>query len=122
MKGSGRLLLAAMGMMASLQSIAADIAFSSGADFSEMNLELRRKDDPNPQAVMLNVTLSPEAQRRLERVTTEGMHQRLQLSINGVQVSNATIQSVIKGPSLRISVPREVARDLLPTLLEPLTP
>ncbi|PCR96990.1 hypothetical protein CP336_08525 [Pseudomonas fluorescens] len=122
MKGSGRLLLAAMGMMASLQSIAADIAFSSGADFSEMNLEFRRNDDPNPQAVMLNVTLSPEAQRRLERVTTEGMHQRLQLSINGVQVSNATIQSVIKGPSLMISVPREVARDLLPTLLEPLTP
>ncbi|HEX4550741.1 hypothetical protein [Pseudomonas sp.] len=118
MKGSGRVLLAVLAMMVSWQLLAAEIAFTSDADFSEMSLQLKRIDDPNPQAVMLNVTLSPDAQRRLQRVTAEEMHQRLTLSINGVQVSSATIQSVINGPDLMISVPREVASRLLPTLLE----
>ncbi|MDI2144029.1 MULTISPECIES: hypothetical protein [unclassified Pseudomonas] len=118
MNGSGRVLLAVLAMMAAWPSMAAEIAFSSETDFSEMSLELKRIDDPNPHAVMLNVTLNPDAQHRLQRVTTEGLHQPLQLSINGVQVSSATIQSVIKGPSLMISVPREVASKLLPTLLE----
>ncbi|WP_423205052.1 hypothetical protein PGC34_06480 [Pseudomonas kribbensis] len=118
MKGSGRVLLAVLAMMASWPSMAAEIAFSSETDFSEMSLELKRIDDPNPQVVELNVILSPDAQRRLQRVTTEAIHQRLQLSINGVQVSSATIQSVINGPSLRIAVPRKVASKLLPTLLE----
>jgi hypothetical protein len=118
MKGSGRVLLTVLAMMASWQSMAAEIAFSSDADFSEMSLELKRIDNPNPQALMLNVTLSPDAQRRLQQVTTEKVHQPLLLSINGVQVSSATIQSVINGPGLMISVPREVASKLLPTLLE----
>ena len=118
MKGSGRVLLAVLAMMVSWQSLAAEIAFTSDADFSEMSLQLKRIDDQNPQAVMLNVTLSPDAQRRLQRVTAEEMHQPLTLSINGVQVSSATIQSVINGPDLMISVPREVASKLLPTLLE----
>ncbi|AMQ85986.1 hypothetical protein ACTJK3_23300 [Pseudomonas sp. 22105] len=122
MKGSGRVLLAVLALMASFPSVAAEIAFSSAADFSEMSLELKRIDDPNPQTVELNVTLSPDAQRRLERATTEGMHKLLQVSINGIQVSSAMVGSVVRGPGLRIGVPREVARNLVPTLLEPLTP
>jgi hypothetical protein len=118
MKGSGRVLLAVLAMIVSWQSLAAEIAFTSDADFSEMSLQLKRIDDPNPQAVMLHVTLSLDAQRRLQRVTAEEMHQPLTLSINGVQVSSATIQSVINGPDLMISVPREVVSRLLPTLLE----
>lgn len=122
MKVSGRVLLAVLALMASFPSVAAEIAFSSAADFSEMSLELKRIDDPNPQTVELNVTLSPDAQRRLERATTEGMHKLLQVSINGIQVSSAMVGSVVRGPGLRIGVPREVARNLVPTLLEPLTP
>ncbi|BCX66562.1 MULTISPECIES: hypothetical protein [Pseudomonas] len=106
-------------MMAALPSLAADIDFSSRSDFTEMSLELKRVDDPNPQSIGLKVTLSPEAQRRLEQVTSQEMHQRLRLSINGVLVSTATIQSVINGPGLAISVPRAVAGKLVPTLLEP---
>lgn len=87
-----------------------------------MSLKLKRIDDPNPQTVELNVTLSPDAQRRLERATTEGMHKLLQVSINGIQVSSAMVGSVVRGPGLRIGMPREVARNLVPTLLEPLTP
>jgi hypothetical protein len=119
MRGVGKLLFVALGMMAAQPCLAADIAFLSGSDFTEMNLELKRIDDPNPQSIGLKVTLSPDAQRRLEQVTRQEMHQRLRLSINGVLVSTTTIHSVINGPSLLISVPREIATNLLPTLLEP---
>ncbi|WCM52635.1 hypothetical protein OH720_06365 [Pseudomonas sp. WJP1] len=85
----------------------------------EMNLELKRVDDPNPQSIALKVVLSPDAQSRLEQVTRQEMHQSLRLSINGILVSTSTVQSVIRGPGLMISVPREIADNLLPTLLEP---
>ncbi|MNV07182.1 hypothetical protein D3C71_976020 [compost metagenome] len=119
MKGSGKLLLAALAMTTALQCQAADFAFSSQSDFSEMNLQLKRAGEPHLQFIDLQVTLSPEAQSRFTRVTREEMHQTLRLFINGVLVSTATIQSVISGPSLRIALPSEIARNLLPTLLEP---
>jgi hypothetical protein len=109
-------------MMVATQCLAAEIDFTSRSDFTAMNLELKRIDDPNPQSIGLNVTLSPDAQQRLETVSRQEMHQRLRLSINGVLVTTATIQSVIKGPSLSIAVPREIAGNLLPTLLEPAAP
>jgi hypothetical protein len=122
MRGSGKLIFVALGMMAAMQCLAAEIDFTSRSDFTAMNLELKRIDDPNPQSIGLNVTLSPDAQQRLETVSRQEMHQRLRLSINGVLVTTATIQSVIKGPSLSIAVPREIAGNLLPTLLEPAAP
>jgi hypothetical protein len=109
----------ALGMMVAMSCLAADIDLSSRSDFTEMNLELKRVDDPNPQSIALKVMLSPDAQRRLEQLSRREMHQPLRLSINGVLVSTATIQAVIRGPGLTISVPREIAGDLLPTLLEP---
>lgn len=122
MRGSGKLICVALGMMAAMQCLAADIDLSSRSDFTQMNLELKRVDDPNPQSIALRVMLSPDAQRRLEQLSREQMHQRLRLSINGVQVSNATIQSVIKGPGLMISIPRAIAGKLVPTLLDPPAP
>lgn len=119
MKGSGKLFFGALGMVAAMQCLAADIIFTSRSDFTVMNLELRRVDEHSPQSIELNVTLSPDAQRRLAQVTRQEMHQRVRLFINGVLVSTTTVQSEIRGPSLRISVPREIAGDLVPTLLEP---
>lgn len=122
MRGSGRLLLGAFAMTAALPCLAADIAFSSVTDFTQMSLQLRTADNANPQSIGLQVTLAPEAQRRLAQVTRQAMHQPLRLVINGVLVSTATIQAVVEGPGLMISVPRDIARDLVPTLLEPSTP
>jgi len=119
MRGSRQMIVVALGMMVAMSSLAADIDLSSRSDFTEMNLELKRVDDPNPQSIALKVMLSPDAQRRLEQLSRREMHQPLRLSINGVLVSTATIQAVIRGPGLTISVPREIAGDLLPTLLEP---
>jgi preprotein translocase subunit SecD len=122
MRGSRRLLLGAFAMTAALPCLAADIAFSSVTDFTQMSLQLRTADNANPQSIGLNVTLAPEAQRRLAQVTRQAMHQPLRLVINGVLVSTATIQAVLEGPGLMISIPRDIARDLVPTLLEPSTP
>ncbi|VVQ16555.1 hypothetical protein PS914_05882 [Pseudomonas fluorescens] len=122
MRGSGRLLLGAFAMTAALPCLAADIAFSSVIDFTQMSLQLRTADHANPQSIGLHVTLAPEAQRRLAQVTRQAMHQPLRLVINGVLVSTATIQAVLEGPGLMISVPRDIARDLVPTLLEPSAP
>lgn len=122
MRGSSRLLLGAFAMTAALPCLAADIAFSSVTDFTQMSLQLRTADNANPQSIGLQVTLAPEAQRRLAQVTRQAMHQPLRLLINGVLVSTATIQAVVEGPGLMISVPRDIARDLVPTLLEPSTP
>ena len=121
MGGSRRLLLGAFAMTAALPCLAADIAFSSVTDFTQMSLQLRTADNANPQSIGLQVTLAPEAQRRLAQVTRQAMHQPLRLVINGVLVSTATIQAVVEGPGLMISVPRDIARDLVPTLLEPST-
>ncbi|WP_237140689.1 hypothetical protein [Pseudomonas silesiensis] len=109
-------------MTAALPCLAADIAFSSVTDFTQMSLQLRTADNANPQSIGLQVTLAPEARRRLAQVTRQAMHQPLRLVINGVLVSTATIQAVVEGPGLMISVPRDIARDLVPTLLEPSTP
>ncbi|NUU37517.1 hypothetical protein [Pseudomonas sp. C2B4] len=119
MRGSGKLIFGVLGMAAAMQCLAADITFTSRSDFTAMDLELKRIDNLNPQSIGLKVTLSPNAQRRLAQVTRQEMHQRVRLFINGVLVSTTTVQSEIRGPSLFISVPREIAGDLVPTLLEP---
>lgn len=118
MKDAWKVFFVALGMAASLQCLAAEIAFSSASDFTAMSLELRTVDNLNPQSVGLHVTLSPDAQGRLAQVTRQALHQPLRLFINGQLISTATIQSVVEGPGLMISVPREIARKLVPTLLE----
>ncbi|KAB0500005.1 SecDF P1 head subdomain-containing protein [Pseudomonas vancouverensis] len=118
MKGSGKWLVAALGLAGALQCQAADIELSSTTDFIEMSLLLKRMNDLKPQSVELEVTLGSDAQQRFAQVTREALHQPLSLYINGVLVSTATIQTVVQGPNLRISIPRDVARHLLPTLLE----
>ncbi|MBC3366279.1 hypothetical protein HU806_24620 [Pseudomonas sp. SWRI154] len=112
----------ALGMTAALQCLAADISFSSATDFTAMNLRLKQADDPNPNAVMLEVTLSPEAQQRMARVTRQAMHQPLRLFINGVLVSTTTVQGVMDVLGMQIAVSREVAPSLIPMLLEPSAP
>ncbi|WP_414906396.1 SecDF P1 head subdomain-containing protein [Pseudomonas sp. IT-P253] len=119
MRGSAKVLLAVLGMMGALQCLAADIALSSASDFTEISLDIKRANEPETQSISLHVTLSPDAQRRMAQVTRENLRQPLKLFINGVHVSTATIQSPINGPGLTIAVPNEVARSLLPKLLEP---
>jgi len=122
MKKARQGLFVALGMMAAMQCLAADIRFSSASDFVTMTLKLKQADDLNQHAVMLEVTLSPDASRRIAEVSREEMNKPLRLFINGVLVSTPTVKSEINGPGINIPVPREVASSLIPTLLEPSAP
>ena len=112
----------ALGMTAALQCLAAEINLSSATDFTAMTLRLKQADDPNPNSVTLEVTLSPDAQRRVAQVSREEMNKPVHLFINGVLVSTPTVRSVIEGPGMQIGVLRDVAPSLIPTLLEPSAP
>ncbi|WP_434705194.1 hypothetical protein J3P85_05890 [Pseudomonas sp. Z1-12] len=115
-------LFVALGMVAALQCLAADIKLSSATDFSAMVLTLKQVDDPNPDYLSLEVTFSPQGQQRMAQATREAMHQRLRFFIDGVLVSTAIVQEVLNGPAARMSISREAARSLVPKLLEPSTP
>ncbi|WP_434558360.1 hypothetical protein J3P95_19360 [Pseudomonas sp. Z5-35] len=122
MKKAQQALFVALGMAAALQCLAADINFSSATDFTTMNLRIEQVGDPKPDFVTLDVTLSPDAQRRMAQVSREEMNKPLRLFINGILVSTPTVRSVIDGVGMQIAVPSDVARSLIPTLLEPLAP
>ena len=97
-------------------SQAAEISLSSAIDFTRMELLL--KDNDRLHSVFeMNVTLSPEATERMQRITRESIGQKLTLSINGWKVSTATVQSVL-GSQFRVYIPKAVAKDLLPTLVD----
>lgn len=102
-------------------SQAADLTFTSASDFTEMNLELKKPHQDSSDIVMLNVTLSPEAQGRAETISRQAMKQSLTLFINGIQISTTTVHSVL-GPRFGIAVPRPIALELIPTLLAPAKP
>ncbi|HEF4758371.1 TPA: hypothetical protein SAN82_000770 [Pseudomonas putida] len=110
----GMLLLA---MAAAGGSHAAEIDFSSAADFTRMEMLLKDDEGANPDFVELSVTLSPQATERVQKVSHESMGQTLTLSINGLRISTATVHSVL-GAQFRVSMSRTVAKSLLPTLIE----
>ncbi len=97
-------------------SQAAEINLSSATDFARMELLLKDSDRLHSQFEM-NVTLSPEATERMQRITRESIGHKLTLSINGWKVSTATVHSVL-GSQFRVSIPKAVAKDLLPTLVD----
>lgn len=103
-------------MGAALASQAAELDLSSATDFTRMELLLKDNDRLHSSFEM-NVTLSPEATERVQRISGESIGQPLTLSINGWKVSTATVQSVL-GSKLMLSIPRAVAPDLLPTLID----
>ncbi|MFW0755546.1 SecDF P1 head subdomain-containing protein [Pseudomonas sp. H11T01] len=104
-------------MMGAIPAQAAEINFSSVSDFARMELLLKDIDRSNPDEVELNVTLTPQAAERMCKITRESMKQSLTVLINGRRISTATVQSEVGG-QFRIGVPRAIARDLLPTLID----
>lgn len=98
-----------LGASAAFSSHAAELAFSSASDFTEINLELKNHHGANPDAVQLDVTLSPEAQARAEKVSRKALNQTLTLFIDGQKISSATVRGVMTTSQMRISVSRETA-------------
>lgn len=110
----GMLLLAMAGASG---SHAAEIDFSSAADFIRMEMLLKDDEGANPNLVELSVRLSPPATARIEKITRESMGQPLTVSINGLPITTVTVHSVL-GAGFRISMSQDAAKSLLPTLLK----
>lgn len=110
-------LCAAFAAGATTASLAAEIAFSSQTDFTEINLNIRDTYNSNPDAIELEVTLSQEAQQRMQAATSAALEQDLTVLIDGRPVSTSHVQSAIDAPQLRVSLTRQVAIELLPNLL-----
>ena len=94
----------------------AEINLSSATDFTRMELLLKDNDRLH-SGFEMTVTLSPGATERMQRITRESTGQKLTLSINGWKVSETTVQSVL-GSQFRVSIPKAIAKDLLPTLVD----
>ena len=95
---------------------AADLQFTSSADFKRLQILLEDQDGSNPDHVELSVTLTAEAAKRAQQVSLAAMGQPLTVSINGLPVTTATVHSVLR-ERFRISIERPVAKRLLPTLI-----
>jgi hypothetical protein len=110
-------LCAAFASAAATTAGAAEIAFSSQRDFTEISLNIRDTYSANPDAIELDVTLSQDAQQRMQVATSAALEQDLTVLIDGRPVSTSHVQSAIDTPQLRVSLTRQAAIALLPNLL-----
>ncbi|MBN6775444.1 hypothetical protein JRG42_20085 [Pseudomonas granadensis] len=104
-------------LAASGASQAAEINLSSATDFSRMEVLLKDDEGANPDHVQLSVTLTPEATEGVAQISQKSIGKPLTLSINGQPVSTATVHSAL-GRQFRIAIPRPIAKNLLPTLID----
>ncbi|HWT69813.1 MAG TPA: hypothetical protein VN214_11935 [Pseudomonas sp.] len=105
-----------MAMTGAAGSQAAEVNFASATDFTRMELLLKDNDNLR-SGIEMTVTLSPEATERIQRITRESIGQYLTLSINGREISTARVMSPL-GAQFRVVVPKAIAKDLLPTLVD----
>ncbi len=110
-------LCAAFAASATAAANAAEIAFSSQSDFTEISLNIRDTYNGNPDSIELEVTLSQDAQQRMQAATSAALEQDLTVLIDGKAVSTSRVQSAIDAPQMRVSISRQAAIALLPTLL-----
>ena len=96
---------------------AANIDFSSDRDFAEINLNIRDQAQSDSEFVALSVKLTPPALRRLEDVSRSALNEDLTISLDGNVVSTIKVVEVIKTPHLKLSLTRQMARDVFPSLL-----
>ncbi|AMP01452.1 hypothetical protein CAter282_3670 [Collimonas arenae] len=110
-------LCAAYALTTATTANSAEIAFSSQSDFTEINLNIKDTFNANPNALALEVTLSPDAQQRMQAASSAALEQNLTVIINGKAVNTARVMNVLDTPQLQITVSRQVAIELLPGLI-----
>lgn len=110
-------LCAALAIATATAAHAAEIAFSSQRDFTEISLTIKDTYNANPDSVALEITLSQDAQQRMAAASGAALEQDLTVVIDGRAVSTSHVQSVVDTPQLRIAMPRQAAMELLPSLL-----
>ncbi len=96
----------------------AKLFYTSQTDFTEMTLTLKKTHALQPEFIDVDVTLTPEARARTKAVTLSAMHKPMTLYLNGRQLNTATVQGVLDGPGLRLSIPRDQLLEMMPSLLK----
>lgn len=117
MSARWKLVALSLGAFFAMTAQAAEINFSSERDFAEINLNIKDQAQAHSEFVVLSVKLTPAAQRRLEDVSRNALQQDLTISLDGKAVSTFTVRKVMKNPHLKLSLSREMARDVFPSLL-----
>jgi len=110
-------LCAALAIATATAAHAAEIAFSSQRDFTEISLTIKDTYNANPDSVALEITLSQDAQQRMAAASGAALEQDLTVVIDGRAVSTSHVQSVVDTPQLRIAMPKQAVIELLPSLL-----
>lgn len=83
----------------------ARLVFSSGTDFTQISVTLKRTDNPDPAMVEVNVRLSPEAEARTRSTTLLTYQKYLTLYVDGYRLNTAQVQGQLGG-QLQILAPR----------------
>jgi preprotein translocase subunit SecD len=104
-------------LLATTGSQAAEINLNSATDFIHIDMLLKEEGDRLQTGYEMNVMLSPEAAERMTQLTRASIGQQLTVSVNGRVLSTATVQSEL-GARFRMVIPKAVAKDLLPTLVD----
>ncbi|AIY43319.1 Outer membrane protein [Collimonas arenae] len=102
---------------AAMTASAAEIAFSSQRDFTEISLNIKDTYNANPDAIELDITLSQDAQQRMQAATSAALEQDLTVMIDGQAINTSHVQNVVDTPQMRIVMSRQAALQLLPNLL-----
>ena len=96
---------------------AAEIAFSSQIDFTEIDLTIKDAYNVNRDSIALEVTLSQDAQQRMTAASSAALEQDLTVIIDGKAVSTSRVRNIVDTPQIRIIMSRQAAMELLPALL-----
>ena len=96
----------------------AKLFYSSQTDFTEFTVSLKKTSALQPEFIRVDVMLTPEARARSRALSLLAMHKRITLYLNGRQLSTATVQSILDGPGLTFSIPRDQLLEMMPSLLE----
>jgi hypothetical protein len=107
----------ALAMLAATGSQAAEINLNSATDFIHIDLLLKEEGDRLQTGYEMNVVLSPDAAERMAQLTRASIGLPLTVSVNGRELTTATVQTEV-GARFRLVIPKAVAKDLLPTLVE----
>ena len=109
------ILICLLPLLTLAKSVAVNLQAACDIEQLELRLVDRQRAPCDTVMFELEMTLTEAAAQRLSTVTRENMRQRLELSINHVPLTSATIQSVL-GANMRVPITAEISQQLLPAL------
>lgn len=88
----------------------ARLVLSSGTDFTDISVSLKKADNPDPAYIEVSVKLSPDAEARIKFLTMLAYQRYITLYVDGYRLSTAKVQSPLGG-ELRLMAPRALVKE-----------